>query len=256
MRDEGLKEPDINNEARNKRREELKRLKESKKKKNKMSSSNCGTIAKVKRKGNDFTVDGENYFFHKRKSNVRISTRSQRFSKPPEVSTDFFFEFNEIFEEFNLDKHVITDGCFDTNKHTLQDQISCRNFTGSVAPDLNSLSILKKAVNDSIRKMKIQELGNVNISMISDFDFDLSTSPGFRFEHYFNARNKREEDAICGEFAKSRVVHMPEFHTELHGGIFSDLITQNIVERGEGPIYIGNSFVKFERFEKQMKRIT
>lgn len=108
----------------------------------------------------------EKSFFHKKKSNVRISTRSRRFSKPPEVSTDFFHEFNELFKNFDLDKHVIADGCFETNKHTLQDQINCKNFTGSVAPDRESLKLLKKAVNDSISKMKIEELGDVNIRLI------------------------------------------------------------------------------------------
>jgi hypothetical protein len=43
----------------------------------------------------------EKSFFHKKKSNVRISTRSRRFSKPPEVSTDFFHEFNELFKNFH-----------------------------------------------------------------------------------------------------------------------------------------------------------
>jgi hypothetical protein len=66
------------------------------------------------------------------------------------------------------------------------------------------------------------------------------------------ARNKREDDCQSGEVAKSRVVHMPEFHNELHGGMFSDLITAHLVESGTGPIYIGNSFIKFDRFEKQL----
>lgn len=36
---------------------------------------------------------------------------------------------------------------------------------------------------------------------------------------------------------------MPEFHTELHAGAFSDRITEEIKERGVGPVFIGNSIV-------------
>jgi hypothetical protein len=46
---------------------------------------------------------------------------------------------------------------------------------------------------------------------------------------------------------------MPEWHTELHSGMFSDRITAHFVGKGEGPIFIGNSFTRFERLEKLIK---
>lgn len=249
-----------------------------------------------------FKCDGKNAFRHNRKANVRISTRRQRFSKPPEVATDFYYEFDEIFrhfEEFDLPSYVIVDGCYDTNKHTIQKQIDCRNFSGRELPNVDDYILLSQSVRDTIRKLKITNLGEVNEEMLYDFDFDLDTKPGYRFEHYFKAnkkrdcvdvamniakkryrsilkasrkgnkikrediipgiytigaRNKRETSCEVGEVLTSRAVHMPEWHTELHGGIFSDLITEKIVDSSEGPIYIGNSFVKFERLEKQIKQ--
>jgi hypothetical protein len=69
------------------------------------------------------------------------------------------------------------------------------------------------------------------------------------------ARNKRDyrfEDE--GELAGSRVVHMPEFHTELTSGPWSDRITDHIKEKESGPMFIGNSFLSFERVENVYSR--
>ena len=67
------------------------------------------------------------------------------------------------------------------------------------------------------------------------------------------ARNKREVKPEVGDVAVSRTVHMPEFHTELHAGIFSDRLTDHFVDKGDGPIFIGNSFIQSERLEKLIK---
>jgi hypothetical protein len=262
--------------------------------------NNVGTIGFSKHVADKFNVDGVNSFFHKRKANVRESTRPQRFCKPPEISTDFYCENQEFFNnfpEFDLYNHITVSGNFETNKHTIQQQIDCRNFSNSHIPNFNDYLKLKNAVRDTIRKLQIVDLGEVNISDIHDFDFDLNTMPGYRFQHYFNAtkksdcvdlavaigeerykkilkatregrvitrdeiipgiysigaRNSRRSSDDFGEVAKSRAVHMPEWHTELHGGIFSDRITAHLVEKGVGPVYIGNSFIKYERLEKQL----
>jgi hypothetical protein len=261
-----------------------------------------GLVTERERFSPTFKHDGENSFRHKKKSNVRISTRKQRFFKPPEVATDFYHQHQSVFknfEDFDLDKHVVVEGCYDTNKHVLAQQVDCRNFNDTVTPNEESYYILKDSIRDTIRKLRIKEIGDVNISDIDDFDFDLSTKPGFRYEHYLKAniksdctevavavakeryravvkatnegrfirrdeiipgiytigaRNKREENAEDGEVATSRAIHMPEWHTELHAGIFSDLITTQIVEFERGPIYIGNSFTRFERFEQEMNK--
>lgn len=189
----------------------------------------------------------------------------------------------------------MVDGCFDTNKHTIEAQMDCKNFLGGSTPSKRHYELMSAAVADTIRKLKIIELEGVNVTDIRDFDFDLSTKPGYRYEHYLNkyskfecvdeavflaeerysailnatregrtvirrelipgiytigARNKREDEPTPGEFVVSRAVHMSEFHVELHGGIFSDRLTRHFVEKDDGPIFIGNSFIKSERLEK------
>lgn len=67
------------------------------------------------------------------------------------------------------------------------------------------------------------------------------------------ARNKRDYEYDEYEVAKSRVVHMPEFHNELHDAPWIDQITEHIIEESRGPIYIGNSFVNYQRLNKDLQ---
>lgn len=244
-----------------------------------------------------FSTDNVSSFLHKRKSDVRVGTRRQRFFKPPEVATDFYNSFPELFnqfEDFDLNRHFVVEGCFETNRHTIQEQMHCTNFDGAGFPNISHYNLMEVALRDSVRKLQIEEFKGVDISDIREFDFNLDTKPGFRYEHYLlkeskrdcvneavylaeerymnivnatkegrrvnrdeiipgiytiGARNKRETEPEVGENLVSRAVHMPEFHVELHGGIFCDLITTDIVEKQKGPIFIGNSFLKSERFE-------
>ena len=70
------------------------------------------------------------------------------------------------------------------------------------------------------------------------------------------ARNKRDYDYEEFEVAASRVVHMPEFHVELVTGAWIDPITEFFKNKCSGPVYIGNSIVKFERFAKALEDST
>lgn len=64
------------------------------------------------------------------------------------------------------------------------------------------------------------------------------------------ARNKREYDFIDDDLLSSRAVHMPEFHTELNSSLWIEQISNHIKQAGVGPIYLGNSIVKYERLVK------
>lgn len=250
--------------------------------------------------GKLFKVDGKNAFKHREKSDVRIGTRDQRFNFPPEVASDFYNLFPDLFsenEEFDLNRHIVVSGCFETNRHTIQAQMECNNFDESPYPEMVHYRKLERAIRDTVRKLQIKEFKGVDITDLREFDFNLDTKPGFRYEHYLlkqkkkecvdeavflaeeryvnilkatkegryiergeiipgiytiGARNKRETDPEVGTPLVSRAVHMPEFHVELHGGIFSDIITTDFVERGVGPIFIGNSFLKYDRLSKLM----
>jgi hypothetical protein len=66
------------------------------------------------------------------------------------------------------------------------------------------------------------------------------------------ARNKRDHTYDDFEVAKSRVVHMPEFHTELTSGPWIDSITKFLKYRAHGPIFLGNSFLQSDRLKNLM----
>jgi hypothetical protein len=64
------------------------------------------------------------------------------------------------------------------------------------------------------------------------------------------ARNKREYFYEDDEVLTSRAIHMPEFHNEICSSVWIDQISNEIKRKSKGPIYIGNSFVKYERLFK------
>lgn len=63
------------------------------------------------------------------------------------------------------------------------------------------------------------------------------------------ARNKRDYNYEIDEFVKSRAIHMPEFHVEINSACWIDPITESIVKSKRGAIYIGNTFLDYERFK-------
>jgi len=68
------------------------------------------------------------------------------------------------------------------------------------------------------------------------------------------ARNKRDFNYENGDLASSRVVQMPEMYAELTSGPWVDMITEYIKGRTSCPIFIGNSFLNFERMKKVLDR--
>lgn len=261
-----------------------------------------GMVAKKNEKRKRlFDCDGVNAFYNNVASDVRVNAQPQSFMKPPECATNFYYNnedvFNEVDNEFILEDHVVSRGGFETNRHTIQRQIDCRNFSGNHLPNFECYNKVKHAVIDSIRKLKIVDLGEVKIEELRDFDFNLDTLPGYRYQHYLlknekrecadeavyvserrfkniiraskrkeivkhnaiypgvytvGARGKREEKPEDGEYATSRAVHMPEWHVEIHSGVFSDRLTEHFKTLDSSPVFLGNSFVKYERFEKLM----
>ena len=69
-----------------------------------------------------FQTDGINSITSHRKSKIRIGTRPQYYRKPPEPASMFFHANTKLFDSngIDLDKAVIVNGCYDTNRVTLE----------------------------------------------------------------------------------------------------------------------------------------
>jgi hypothetical protein len=233
-------------------------------------------------------------------SNIRFGNRPQQYSKPNILGIDFYHTNESVFKGFDLDisDDVVVCGNFETNKHTLQEQMDRLNFDGSGLPNMDHYDEFRSVIKNVIRKLQIKTLNTPTKGCMDYVKFDMNTKPGIRYEHFFKknkksecrgiasvvanhrwdaidnstkkgemikrrdispsiytigARNKREDKPIDGELAKSRAVHMPEFHAELQCGCFSDVITEHIKNSGKGPLYIGNSIVKYERLQKDIE---
>lgn len=232
---------------------------------------------------------------------IRNGNRPQTYNKPNIFGVDFYHTNKPIFENFDIDisDDIIVNGNFETNKHTIQEQMDGVNYDRSVLPKKRHFKENKEVIKNVIRKMEIKTLPAPTKGEMAYTYFNEDTKPGIRYEFFFSkhkkkdcrgiaqhvansrwdaiearskkgqmikrqdispsiytigARNKREEEPIDGELAKSRAIHMPEFHAELHAGTFSDRIMEHIKEEGRGPLYLGNSIVRYERFEKDINR--
>jgi hypothetical protein len=66
------------------------------------------------------------------------------------------------------------------------------------------------------------------------------------------ARGKKEVEYDNDEVAVSRAVHMPELHALLTTSPWSDTIVNFLKEAKKGPIYIGNNFLDWFRYNKDL----
>ena len=215
---------------------------------------------------------------------------------------EFYHKHSCLFKQFNVnvDKAIISNGCFKTNRETIQ-----RSMTPEVENDYTkypSMKVIKTkniAIKSLIRKLDIPTLLKCEKDDMEYMSFNLDTFPGFTYKEYFNCKTKRDAASIAHKVAirrwknideisksnnkvlkrnylfpstyvigarnkrdhnyddndelTSRPVHMPEFHCELNTSPWIDQITNHIKEVARDPIYIGNSFVNFDRLERDMQ---
>lgn len=226
---------------------------------------------------------------------IRNSTRPQKFSKPPIESSIFYNQNKALFDEFdvNVDRCVISKGCWHTNKSTLQRQLisEIEGEYSRVDKGMN-IRMFDRSARNVIRKLGIETLPTCGKEQIFYTSYNAETYAGFRYDQYLKktkkkealldavklavkrwdrieagnfsrndimpsiytigARNKRDFSYEEDESANSRVVHMPEFHVELTSGPWTDQITDFFKNRKTGPIFIGNSFLDYERLDSAL----
>jgi hypothetical protein len=211
-----------------------------------------------------------------------------------------YYQQKDVFDMFEVDvpKCVVVEGCFDTNKFTIQRQMipeSKGEF--SEYPTNSNMEMFDESVRVVLRKLKnlygvrAREFEDVYMSELSP-----DKKPGFRYEEVFKqrtkgeainsaldiakerwkylestppkeikrkhlkagvytigARNKRDAHYDDDEVATSRAVHMPELHAELTSAPWAEAVTDKVKEVGRGPLYIGNSFLEYERLQKDIE---
>jgi hypothetical protein len=226
---------------------------------------------------------------------IRNATRPQKFMKPNINSSIFYNNFIELFKEYdvNVDRCVISRGCWHTNKHVLQ-----RQLVPEIEGDFSKIKkvdikFFDRHARNVIRKLRITPLPKCKKHDIVFSSFNRDTYPGLRYDQYLykytkkaalidayriaaerwdtidkgkfrrkdiipsiytiGARNKRDDTYTDDELATSRVVHMPEFHAELTSGPWTDQITNHLKNKKSGPIFIGNSLLESDRLSKALE---
>lgn len=149
---------------------------------------------KVGKDEKEFKTDGVNSFKSLNKHKLRIGTRPQRYRISPEPALTFFNQNKEYFaeNEVDLNKFLVVDGCFDTNRTILQRTATPEDVNDECIelPNLSNLNILKKSIKATIRKIKIELISSPTFSQALMCKFSKDTKPGFSAEHVLGHKNK------------------------------------------------------------------
>lgn len=144
----------------------------------------------------NFKTDGVNSFTSLRKLKIRIGNRPQHYRKPPEPASSFFHMNKTFFlqNEVDLDKAVIVDGCFDTNREVLQRTAipEVEDDTCLELPSVENIKPLKKAIKATIRKLRIELISSPRFDDVLNCKFNKDTKPGFCSEHILKHKSKQE----------------------------------------------------------------
>ena len=254
------------------------------------------TKTKEKKHG-DLECD-EYHSFYMGRHIVRNGDRPQRYMRAPDPAIEFYHNHSEVFNSlgYNIDKTIVVNGCFKTNKETIQRTMIPEvksEFSGH--PSMSLIKKKKEAIKTVIRKLKIRQLAKCEAEDMFNSNFNMETYPGFTYSEYLKIKKKKDAIPIASQLAMkrwqniekasrngegikrskifpstytvgalnkrdstyenndvitSRAVHMPEFHAELQCAPWIDSISTSIKDKKRGCIYIGNSYVEYERLIK------
>jgi hypothetical protein len=142
------------------------------------------------------------------KCKIRNATRRQKFRKPNLNCSIKYQKHLSVFENFNInvDKCVIIDGCYDTNLHTLQRQMT-PDETGifSEYPNRSNLEDLLPTIKVVLRKLKrIGILRTCSFDDVFETEISVDKKPGMRYEECLKQRTKKEALLSALETSKER----------------------------------------------------
>jgi hypothetical protein len=143
------------------------------------------------------------------KSSIRNSSRPQKYSKPPIEALVQYSMNKELFDEYevNVEKCVITHGCFNSNVHVLQRQLIPEEpFADHCKyPSVDGLSKYDETVRAVLRKLKtLSGLPTASFNDIFETELSPDKKPGFRFEEEYKMHTKRDALKSAMTLAKKR----------------------------------------------------
>lgn len=141
-----------------------------------------------------FKTDGKNSFTSKNKSTIRVGTRPQKYQKPPERAASFFHHNKQLFidNDVDLDKCVVVNGCFDTNRVILERTAvpDVSDDTAVELPNEINMQLMKKAIKSVIRKLNIDTIETPLFNSVLSCKFNSTTKCGFTGEYICGFSNK------------------------------------------------------------------
>lgn len=154
-----------------------------------------------------FKTDGVNSKTSINKMKIRFGTRPQKYKKAPEPAL-IFYDKNRRFlpNDAEVEKAVVIDGCFDTNKVILERTAipSVLKAESLELPNESNLKTLKKAIKATIRKLKIEQIGSPRFIDCLNCKFNKTTKAGFTSEHILGHKTK-ESSALDSVSAAERI---------------------------------------------------
>lgn len=165
------------------------------------------------------------------KTNIRNSSRAQKFRKVNWRCAMIYHKYIDIFKEYGIDvdKCIIIEGCYDTNIHTLERTMNPENIGEfSKHPDKVNMKKLEAAVKVTLRKLSMYE-----INEIPDFDYVYGTligvnkKPGYRYEECHCLQTKAASLPFAIEVAKMRWEYVSETesdklnHIDMRPGVYT-----------------------------------
>jgi hypothetical protein len=142
----------------------------------------------------DLDADGCNSFYLGRHV-VRNGDRPQTSRRTPDPLSEFSHLHKPVLDELGIDvdKIVTINGCFKTNKSTLQRTMippTYSKFSGR--PCVKIIKKKELSIKSAIRKLKIPQLSKCELDDIYLSKFNLKTYAGFTYDEYLNLPTKKE----------------------------------------------------------------
>lgn len=117
---------------------------------------------------------------------------NQSYRRVPDPMIEVYHKYKLVFDSFSvtLNDTIIVDGCFKTNKPTLQRTMipeTDSEYTGM--PSMLLIRNMKNSIKATIRKLKISTLAKCEKEDMNHTVFNMDTYPGFLYKEYMGIRS-------------------------------------------------------------------